>query len=180
MFDLIPAHWSSLALAYAFMFAVVAVSGLGWTLHARWRRRRRLARDVEANRVYAGYLQQALHYPELARPRPADIADAVERARYPWFVGYLLTTCEQILMVSDAPSWRDTLMRQLAPHRTLLQSEAFMHGPYRNLSPKMRAMVRDVLLQPAVPAPAVRPDRGPSVAGAVVVAFQPATGKTIA
>ena len=116
---------------------------------ARWwhlsQKNQRAQREAQAKRVYADYLLQAMQNPELARPGPTDTVTGRMRAQYQWFVGYLLTVAEEIMLIDPAPAWRETLARQLAPHRAFLTSQAFLDGPYRTLSMPVRQAIADAV-----------------------------------
>lgn len=150
-------QWASVLKVYGAMgIAGAAAAGS----YALWRGRRaaaRCAREVEAKRVYASYLLQAMQHPELARPGPVDAAKGRQRAQYQWFVGYLLTVCEEILLIDPSPAWSETLSRQLAPHRAFLVNPAFLDGPYRGLTREVRQLIVSVT---GAELPAPHPDAG--------------------
>lgn len=130
------------ALAIGVAFAI-------WIVLRWWRRSQeaaRVNRAAQAKRVYANYLLQAMQHPELARPGPEDAAKSRTRAQYQWFVGYLLTTAEEILLVDANATWRETIVRQLAPHREFLGQPAFRDGPYRSLSADLKGLVDDAVV----------------------------------
>lgn len=70
---------------------------------------------------------------------------ARQRAQYQWFVGYLLTICEEILLTDASEAWRATLARQLKPHRPFLNSPAFLEGPYAGLTADVRVLIGKVV-----------------------------------
>jgi hypothetical protein len=130
------------ALALGVLVAVVVA--LAW-----WRRSAaasQIAAQAQAQRVYANYLLQAMQHPDLARPRPEELGKPRVKAQYHWFVGYLLSTAEEILLVDATPTWRETIVRQLAPHRAYLCQPAFRDGPYRNLSSELKGLVDDAIV----------------------------------
>ncbi len=79
----------------------------------------------------------------LSWPGPADGADGRRRAQYQWFVGYLLTVSEEILLIDPSPAWREVLARQFAPHRAFLTSQTFLDGPYRGLTKEVRGLIAE-------------------------------------
>lgn len=123
--------------------AAIAVTIMWWQ---RSQRAARVAREAQAKRVYANYLLQAMQHPELARPTGDEGAKARQRVQYQWFVGYLMTTAEEILLVDPSDAWRETIARQLSAHRDFLASAPFREGPYRALSTELKGLVDDPIV----------------------------------
>ncbi len=158
--------------AFLKVYGAMAVVGAGAVVIVLWWRERRAvrrsAREAEAKRVYASYLLQAMQHPELARPGPTDVAKGRQRAQYQWFVGYVLTVCEEILLIDPSPAWQETLLRQLAPHRAFLTSAAFLDGPYRGLTRDVRRLISatagaEQVAPEFMPAPVERPMSRPTL-----------------
>jgi hypothetical protein len=61
--------------------------------------------------------------------------------RYKLFVANLLAIADEILILSPTAAWRETLMRQFVPHRSLLVSREFRDGAYRDCTPEVRALI---------------------------------------
>jgi hypothetical protein len=141
-----PADWAMVLGAAALVVGV----GAGTMVLLRWWRRSSaeiaVDRAARAKSVYARYLLQAMEHPGLARPAPAEAPRVrLQSQQYQWFVGYLLTTAEEILLLDPTPTWREALSRQLGPHRDLLAASGFRLGPYRNLSAEVRGLVDDIV-----------------------------------
>lgn len=157
-------HWANVVKGYALAIGVA----FGMYLAARWwiyKVNQDLAdRAARARQAYAAFLQRAMEQPELARPAGVDGAKA--RAQYPWFVGLLLTTAEQILLLDPAPHWRETIRRQLVPHRDYLATAAFRDGPGRALSAGLAGLVDEAVASTET---AAAPDTGEVSSGAAGV-----------
>ena len=112
-----------------------------WIVWMWWQHARQVARmvhEAQAKAIYGRYLELAVQHPELAQP-PSVTPDG--RARYEWFVGYLLNVADQILLIDPSPAWNATLASNLALHKDALNLPAFRDGPYRQLSPALKALV---------------------------------------
>jgi hypothetical protein len=99
--------------------AAVAIAALG-AIYWQVQFNSRLSRENTAHEIYRAYLQMAVQYPSLAYPESAAAVAAMkreEKARYGWFVSYLLYTCEQLLISfpNDA-GWTRTCKEQVAYH----------------------------------------------------------------
>ncbi|MEA2980591.1 MAG: hypothetical protein QOF09_2414 [Alphaproteobacteria bacterium] len=141
-----PAFWQKFGNTAQIASAVVAVCALGaiyWQVQFNFR----LSRENTVHEIYRAYLQMAVQYPRLAYPENAAAVAGMareERARYSWFVSYLLYTCEQILgsFPNDA-EWQRTCAEQIS-----------YHGPYvcttvikdeiDHYDPPMRALIQQV------------------------------------
>lgn len=126
---------------YALAIGVVFGMWMVWMWWRHVRRVSRIANEAQAKAIYGRYLELAVQHADLAQPRPSDSADVPERARYEWFVGYLLNVADQILLVDPSPAWRATLGYHLSLHKDVLNLPAFRDGPYQQLSPALRALV---------------------------------------
>jgi len=131
-------------------FAIAVGVAAAIVMAAKWwqrsQRAARVTREAHAKRVYATYLLQAMQHPELARPSGEEAAKSRARTQYQWFLGFLLTTAEEILLVDPSDTWRETIARQLAAHREFLASAAFREGPYRGLSSELKGLVDDAIV----------------------------------
>ena len=107
MLDLTFYQWANVIKGYALAIGVAFAITMIMFWWQRSQRAQRANREAQAKRVYATYLLQAMQNPELARPAPADSSKGRQRAQYQWFVGYLLTICEEILLIDPTPAWRD-------------------------------------------------------------------------
>lgn len=104
----------------------------------------RLSREGSAREVYRAYLQLAVEHPELAYPEGFGAGIAREqRARYGWFVSYLLYTCEQILAsFPNDPQWQRACLEQIAYHRSYLCSDVVNEGEINDYDLEMRALIK--------------------------------------
>ena len=114
-----PAHWQRFGNAAQIASAVISICALGaiyWQVQFNFK----LSRDNSVHEIYRAYLQMAVQYPRLAYPESAASIAAMtreDRARYGWFVSYLLYTCEQILASFPAdPEWQRTCQEQIGYH----------------------------------------------------------------
>jgi len=80
-------------------------------------------RAIEAATAYREYLSLAIEHTELAN----GLQDGhISKAKYQWYVSYLLNSAEQIATSSAYDEeWRQTLLAQLCLHRAYLGSKLF-------------------------------------------------------
>jgi hypothetical protein len=95
-------------------------------------------RGARARAAFQRHLHQALLHPELAEP---VLGGPAEMVRYKLFVANLLAIADEILILLPTAAWRETLMRQIVPHRSLLVSREFRDGTYRDCTPEVRALI---------------------------------------
>ena len=134
-------HIANMIKGYALAIGVVYAIYVVATWWTRKTTADRIDRQTRATQAFARYLERAIEHPDLARPQAGDAAKTGQRASYPWFVGYLLASAEEILLLDPTQQWRETLSRHLAPHRGYLASAAFRDGAYRDLSPALKGLV---------------------------------------
>jgi hypothetical protein len=120
-----PAFWQRFGNVAQIVSAVIAVGALGaiyWQVQFNFK----LSREANIHEIYRAYLQMAVQYPRLAYPEgenPFAGMNRDERARYGWFVSYLLYTCEQILgSFPNDPEWQRTCEEQTRYHASYLCS----------------------------------------------------------
>jgi hypothetical protein len=123
---------------YALAIGVAVAIGFVWAWWANRQREHGEERGARARAAYQRYLHQALLTPELAEPVLGGPAEIV---RYKLFVANLLAIADEILILCPTVGWRDTLMRQLVPHRSLLVSREFHDSTYRDCTPEVRALI---------------------------------------
>lgn len=134
-------HIANIVKGYALAIGVVFGMWMIWMWWQHVRQVGRVANEAQAKAIYGRYLELAIQNPQLAQPAPSASADAPARARYDWFIGYLLNVADQILLVDPSPAWRATLGYHLALHKDVLGLPAFRDGPYQQLSPALRALI---------------------------------------
>jgi hypothetical protein len=113
------AFWQKFGNAAQIASAVVAIAALGaiyWQVQFNFK----LSRENNAHEIYRAYLQMAVQYPSLAYPESAAAVSSMkreEKARYGWFVSYLLYTCEQLLIsFPNDDAWQRSCKEQIAYH----------------------------------------------------------------
>jgi hypothetical protein len=148
-----PAFWQRFGNAAQIASAVVAIGALGaiyWQVQFNFK----LSRENSVHEIYRAYLQMAVRYPSLAYPTDsAAIADMTreERARYGWFVSYLLYTCEQILASFPAdPEWLRTCREQIGYHDAYVCT-AVIKDQLDHYDEPMRLMIQQVAKASAAP-----------------------------
>jgi gamma-glutamylcysteine synthetase len=140
------AFWQRYGNAAQMASALVAILALGaiyWQVQFNFR----LSRDNNVHEIYRAYLQMAVQYPRLAYPE-SDTAVASmtreDKARYGWFVSYLLYTCEQILgSFPNDREWQRTCEEQIGYHAPYVCSTV-LRDEIGNYDPPMRALIQKV------------------------------------
>lgn len=131
-------QFANMIKGYAIAVGVAVAIGYVWMWWQHRSREHKQDRGAKARSVYRAYLQSALQHPELSEPVLGGPADMV---RYNLFVASLLTAADEILLVEPNATWRETLLRQMAPHRSLLTSREFQETTYRDCTPEVRALI---------------------------------------
>jgi hypothetical protein len=93
---------------------------------------------AQARGIYSDWLRVALNHPELAEP---VLGGPAEMIRYKLFVAALLSAADKILILDADPAWRETLGRQISPHRSYLASREFQDGAYHDCTPRLREII---------------------------------------
>jgi hypothetical protein len=89
---------------------------------------RRQQREATAKHLYGEAMRMGLNWPDLAVPDYAKIAAEDKYKQYQFYLAHLLYACEEILMHSDDPLWRQSIKYNLALHAPFLASERFRYG----------------------------------------------------
>lgn len=135
-------HIANIVKGYAIAVGVAFAIWIVW----RWwqTREREMAADraAKAKGIWARQLTLALQHPELAEPMLGSLSSAAEVARYRLFVASLLTAADEILALQDTESWRATLVRHMAAHRSYLASQEFREAGMTDCSPALRELLR--------------------------------------
>jgi hypothetical protein len=134
-------HIANIVKGYAIAIGVVFAIWIVWQW---WRTRtHELAADraARAKGVWARHLALALQHPELAEPMLGSLSSAAETARYRTFVASLLAAADEILGLEATDTWRATLARHLAPHRSYLASADFRDAGLADCSEAVRALI---------------------------------------
>jgi hypothetical protein len=119
MADAMQFPWHKSGNAAQIASAVVSFAALG-AIYLQVQANFKMSRENSAREIYRGYLHMAVQHPQLAYPENAAAVAAMgreDKARYGWFVSYLLYTCEQILSTfPNDRSWWLTCQEQVAYH----------------------------------------------------------------
>ena len=141
-----PASWQRFGNAAQIASAAIAICVLGaiyWQVQFNFR----LSRENSVHEIYRAYLQMAVQYPRLAYPENDKAVAGMgreERARYGWFVSYLLYTCEQILIsLPGDKEWQRTCEEQIGYHAPYLCSTV-LKDEIGNYDPSFRALIQKV------------------------------------
>lgn len=129
---------------FAIAIGIAIAIGFVWLWWTHRQRERRFELASRARSSYAAHLKVALQHPELSDPMLGGLNSPVEIARYKHFVASLLVTAEEILAFEPAPAWQETLIRQLAPHRSYLASDDFRMSTMADCSPSLQALLQQV------------------------------------
>jgi threonine/homoserine/homoserine lactone efflux protein len=134
-------HIANIVKGYAI---AIGVAFAIWIVWQWWRARNReltADRAARAKGVWARHLALALQHPELAEPMLGSLSSAAEVARYRTFVASLLAAADEILSLEATDSWRATLARHLAAHRSYLASADFRNTGLADCSEAVRALI---------------------------------------
>jgi hypothetical protein len=141
-----PAFWQRFGNAAQIASAVVSIAALGaiyWQVQFNFK----LSRENTAHEIYRAYLQMAVQYPRLAYPENDKAVATMareERARYGWFVSYLLYTCEQILgSFPGDPEWQRTCEEQMGYHASYVCATV-LKDEIGNYDQPMQVLIRKV------------------------------------
>ena len=126
---------------FALAVGVVVAIGFVWMWWANRIREQRTALAARAKSIYASHLLTAVQNPELAEPILGTLDNPVEIVRYKQFMGHLLATADEILLIEPTPVWRATLTRQLAPHASYLTSEEFRGSGLADCTPEVARLI---------------------------------------
>lgn len=138
-------HIANIVKGYAL---AIGVAFAMWFVWQWWKTRLKEAaeeRVLRARAAHARHLALALQHPELAEPMLGSLSSAIEVSRYRTFVASLLATADEILGLDPAPGWRDTVVRQLSPHRSYLESAEFRDSAHKDCSSELRRLVERVV-----------------------------------
>ena len=131
-------QFANMLKGYALALGVAVAIGFVWAWWVHRQREHAEERSARSRAAFQRHLHQALLHPELAEP---VLGGPAEMVRYKLFVANLLAIADEILILSPTVAWRETLMRQLVPHRSLLVSREFRDGTYRDCTPEVRALI---------------------------------------
>lgn len=129
---------ANMAKGYALAIGVAVAIGFVWAWWTNRQREHGEERGARSRAAFGRHLHQALLNPELAEP---VLGGPAEMVRYKLFVANLLAIADEILILSPTAAWRETLMRQLVPHRSLLVGREFRDGTYHDCTPEVRALI---------------------------------------
>jgi hypothetical protein len=131
-------QFANMLKGYALALGVAVAIGFVWAWWVHRQREHAEERSARSRAAFQRHLHQALLHPELAEP---VLGGPAEMVRYKLFVANLLAIADEILILSPTAAWRETLMRQLVPHRSLLVSREFRDSTYRDCTPEVRALI---------------------------------------
>jgi hypothetical protein len=135
-------HTANIIKGFAIAIGIAIAIYFVWMWWSHRQRERRIELAARARAVYAASLRTAVAHPEMAEPMLGALNNQVEIVRYKQFVASLLAGADEILTLDPSPAWRDTLARQLTPHRSYLASEEFQAGGLQDCTAEVQALVR--------------------------------------
>jgi hypothetical protein len=146
MADAMQFPWHKSGNAAQIASAVVSLLALG-AIYLQVQANFKRERENSAREIYRGYLQMAVQHPQLAYPENAAAIAAMgreDKARYGWFVSYLLYTCEQILATfPEDRGWWLTCQEQVAYHAPYICTSVIKHE-LDHYDEIMRELIRQV------------------------------------
>ena len=140
------AFWQKFGNAAQIASALISMLALGaiyWQVQFNFK----LSRENTAHEIYRTYLDKAVQYPGLAYPEGPTAIAAMKRedkARYGWFVSYLLYSCEQILISFPTdPGWRRSCLEQIGYHAPYICTTV-IKDEISNYDPELQSLIREV------------------------------------
>jgi hypothetical protein len=131
--------------------ALVAIVALGG-IYAQISTNLGISRETAMREAYRSYLTLAIQHPKLAEPTPEIVAHTdPESARYPWFVSYLLYTCEIVMTRTSNEEWATTCEDSIRPHANELCG-ADLRDDVKTMEPPVQALVAKVTAASSAPA----------------------------
>jgi hypothetical protein len=88
----------------------------------RVRTDRRLQREINSKRTWAGVLRLSFEHPEFAEPKVSPHTDQALSMRYAWFVSNVLNGLDEILISTDELEWRNVARNMISIHRPWLST----------------------------------------------------------
>ena len=134
-------HIANIVKGYAIAIGIAIAIGFVWMWWSHRQRERRQELAIRANAVWGNWLRLAIAHPELAEPSLGAMTAPADVIRYKAFVATSLVAIDEVLLLADLPHWRNTIVRQLEPHRAYLASEDFRTTALPNCSPVVRELI---------------------------------------
>ncbi len=89
----------------------------------------RLTREMNYDRMWTGYMELAIEYPEFADGTEYSRLNSNQRVQYAWFFDRLIYTVETIMLTNpDSDQWIDAFKTEIKKHKSLIES----HPPILN------------------------------------------------
>jgi hypothetical protein len=116
------------AAAGALLFAAIAAGAAAWAACIalrQMRENRAISQDADAQESYRSYLEACVNNPELASPNYEKIKpDPQKRAKYNWFICYLLSASEKILEIAGHDAeWVNAVKLNIGYHKDFLSDK---------------------------------------------------------
>ena len=141
-------HIANIVKGYAIAIGIAIAIGFVWLWWSHRQRERRQELAIRASAVWGDWLRLAIAHPELAEPSLGALTTPADVVRYKAFVATGLAAIDEILLLADQPHWRDTIVRQLEPHRAYLASEDFRMSAMPSCSPVVRELIAPLTAAP--------------------------------
>jgi hypothetical protein len=107
----------------------------------RVRADRRLQREVNAKRTWAGVLRLCFDHPEYAEPESSPHIDPAHRKRYIWFVSNIMNAIDEILISTDDPEWRTVAVVMVQMHHEWIGTAEFQTGELPTYCEELRTLI---------------------------------------
>ena len=124
--------------------AIVGVMGtiIGVAV-AVWRARieRRLQREVNAKRTYAGVLRLAFDFPDFAEPSSRLHENPQLKTKYFWYVVNVLNALDEILVSTDEAVWRKVARTFVLQHAAWLATDEFRTAELLHYNEELRSII---------------------------------------
>ncbi|MFM1816619.1 MAG: hypothetical protein RLZ98_3314 [Pseudomonadota bacterium] len=134
-------EWVSAVSQAATTVVAIIAAVVAWV---QLRAARHNQREATANAIYSSQLQLDLKYPDFNNPDYEEIVSSGRYSEYQSYVSHLFWACNEILEISDDPTWRFSVLYYLAFHTDHIKSPNCKFGELA-YSKRMQNLMREAV-----------------------------------